>query len=514
MFVMLADEYPDEADQYFRTTVHAPVVSAALSFDDKASGRVFLSGDVAASEGAAWIFAGLGLDTVYCGTRTEDAQLISLIQNAICSVSRMVSIEAAGMGLRAGLPVDLVASVIARSSGRSRQAEIFFEDLVQRDCDETVSSSSVTKMLENLVEVAMPLGLPLPLTSAAMVLLDLGAGDGAGNERPVDDPFTRYERLVGLRRDTVVTSKADKCAGNDATASPVIGYVGLGAMGSALAMQALRVARELHVFDPDPEKVERLTREGALAAADVASLAAVCDLIFLCVPSAKEVEQILFGVDGMYASLGSGKIVIDQTTCSPADTARFGQRLSRAGVAMIDAPVTGGPDAARSGGLVTMCGGEHAAFSRVRPVLEAMGGKVVYFGVPGSGQAIKLVKNSLGAGNRLIIYEVLSVAAAFGMQFDTLRAALSTGASASGALDRILRSIETGAPTADASLRTVAKDQQLIARLGRATGASIPLLNIVRTVLEAGTRILGPGAQIDELGRLYGMESFLGIERS
>ncbi|MBN3756457.1 NAD-binding protein [Paraburkholderia sp. Tr-20389] len=512
--VVLADEYSHEGDLCLETTAHVPVVSAALSLDEKAGGRVFLSGDAAASEVAASIFAQMSLDPVYCGSRAQDARLIALMQHAICAVGRMVVIEAAGMGVRASLPIDLAASVIARSSGRSRQADIFFDGLLHRDRDEAGASGAVTRMLGNLVDVAMTLGLPLPLTSAALALLSLEPVAGVDDGPPAAAPFARYERLVGLRRDRVVTSNADESAGGDPSLAPVIGYVGLGAMGSALAMQALRVARELHVYDPDPAKVEQLKREGACAAVDVSSLASVCDLIFLCVPSAKEVEQILFGAGGMYAALGRGKIVIDQTTCSPAETVRFGERLAVAGVAMIDAPVTGGPDGARSGGLVTMCGGQEAAFSRVRPVLEAMGGEVVYFGAPGSGQAIKLVKNSLGAGNRLIVYEMLSIAAASGLQIDTLRAALSTGASASGALDRILRSIMTGSPTADASLRTVVKDQQLIGRMGRAAGSPLPLLNVARTVLEAGSRMLGPAAQIDEIGRLYGIESFQGIEKS
>ncbi|WP_158256600.1 NAD(P)-dependent oxidoreductase [Trinickia symbiotica] len=506
--VALIDEHSREGDLGYQPAGHVPFVSAALSLDDEAGGRVFLSGDAAASEGAASIFTRMSLRSVYCGINTKHAWLISLLQHAICGISRMVTIEAVGMTLRARLPVDLAASVIGRSSGRSRQAEKLFDELLQREGGDIPMPEAVARMLCNLIDAALPLGLPLPLTSSATSLLSLEPPRSADDEQPATDSLGNYERLVGLRRDMVVTGAALEYARGDAPRSPVIGYVGLGAMGSALATQALQVARELHVYDPDPAKVERLTRKGARASADVASLAAVCDLVFLCVPSAKEVEQVLFGPGGMYAALARGTIVIDQTTCGPAETVRFGERLAAAGVAMIDAPVTGGPEGARNGSLVTMCGGTGTAFSRVRPVLEAMGGEVVYFGAPGSGQAIKLVKNALAAGNRLIVYEMLSLAAAFGIRIDALRAALSTEASASGALDRVLKSIETGTPTADASLRTVVKDQQLIASMGRLTGAPLPLLNIVRTVLEAGSRILGPQAQVDELGRLYGIGSF------
>ncbi|MGF6872995.1 3-hydroxyisobutyrate dehydrogenase-like beta-hydroxyacid dehydrogenase [Paraburkholderia sp. MM5477-R1] len=514
ILVTLADEDWREGDACFDTTVHVPAVSAALSLGETDAGRVFLSGDPGAGEEVASIFARTSLDALYCGSRLAAAQLISSIQHAICTLSRMVIIEAAGLGVRSGLPVDRVASVVAHSSGRSRQAELFFHRLLDATGADAGKPGSALKMLGYLVGVAMPLGLPLPLTAAATALLSLETGEGDDARRVAGDPFSNYERLVGFRRSDVTTSKAEEYTGGDEAAPPVIGYVGLGAMGSALAGQALRVVRELHVFDPDPVKVERLTREGARAAPDVASLAAVCDVIFLCVPSAKEVEQVLFGTRGMYASLSRGTIVIDQTTCSPADAIRFSERLAIAGVAMIDAPVTGGPEGARNGRLVTMCGAEKEAFSRASPILKAMGGEVLYFGEPGSGQAVKLVKNALGVGNRLVIYEMLSIAAAFGIRIDTLHAALSSGVSASGALDRILRSIVTGDPTADATLMTVLKDQQLIGRMGRATGAPLPMLNVARTVLEAGSRILGPGAQVDELGRLYGIESFQGIEKS
>lgn len=512
--VLLADEHSREGEQGHDAMADDSMVSAALSLDEIAEGRVFLSGDQVASEAAASIFERMSLHPVYCGSSAKDARLIALIQHAICVLGRMVVIEAAGMTVRAGLPVDLAAEVIARSSGRSRQAEILFGGLLHGIRDEAVESESVKRMLENLVDTAMALDVPLPLTSAALALLSLDPVDSVEETQVAEDPLTRYERLVGLRRDLVITSNAHELAEGDALPSQVIGYVGLGAMGSALAMQALSVARELHVYDPDPAKVEQLGREGARVAKDVASLAAVCDLIFLCVPGAKETEQILFGDRGMFAALRHGTIVVDQTTCSPAETVRFCERLAVAGVAMIDAPVTGGPAGARDGGLVTMCGGQEAAFCRVRPVLEAMGGEVVYFGAPGSGQAIKLVKNSLSAANRLIVYEMLAVAAASRLRIDKLRDALSTGSSASGALDRILRSITTGSPTADASLRTVVKDQQLIGRMGRAGGSPLPLLNLAKTLLEAGSRMLGPAAQIDEIGSLYRIESFQGNEES
>ncbi|MBU9651193.1 NAD-binding protein [Burkholderia multivorans] len=505
--VLLIDERSHEEDQCCRTAEHVPVVSAALSLDDEAGGQVFISGDVAASERAESVFGRMSLRPVYCGTNAEHARLISWIEHALCGISRMVVIEAVSMALRVRLPIDLAASVIGRSSAHSRQAEKFFDELLKREGSEARQPVPVATMLGNLVDIARPLGLPLPLASSTMNLLSLRLQRSADDEQCVIDPFSNYERMVGLQRDRVVTGALHDCARDDPPPPPVIGYVGLGAMGSALAMQALQVGRELHVFDPDVAKVERLTEKGAHAAADVASLAAVCDLVFLCVPSAKEVEQILFGPDGMYGALPHGAIVIDQTTCSPADTVRFGERLAAAGVAMVDAPVTGGPNGVRNGTLVTMCGGTRAAFSHVRPVLEAMGGEVVYFGPPGSGQAIKLVKNALAAANRLMIYEALSLATAFGIPIETLRAALSTGPSASRALDRIATSIATGAPTADASLGTVVKDQQLIACMGRITSTPLPLLNIARTVLESGSRILGPQAEVDELGRLYGIES-------
>ncbi|WP_128596295.1 hypothetical protein [Paraburkholderia kirstenboschensis] len=122
--MVLVDEHSHEADACPETTADAPLVSAALSLGEKAAGRVFLSGDVVASETAASIFERMSLAPVYCGSRAEDARLIALIQHAICALGRMVVIEAVGMGVRAGLPVDLAAAVIGRSSGRSRQAEI------------------------------------------------------------------------------------------------------------------------------------------------------------------------------------------------------------------------------------------------------------------------------------------------------------------------------------------------------------------------------------------------------
>src|SRR5271166_6636747 len=127
-----------------------------------------------------------------------------------------------------------------------------------------------------------------------------------------------------------------------------IGYLGLGAMGGALARR-LQLSRKLVVFDLNPAAVADLAARGADAAASPAELARRCDVVFLCLPTSEHARTAIFGTKGLIEGLKSGAIVVDQTTGEPNATRARAEELSARGVELVDAPVSGGAMAAEAG---------------------------------------------------------------------------------------------------------------------------------------------------------------------
>ena len=154
-----------------------------------------------------------------------------------------------------------------------------------------------------------------------------------------------------------------------------------------------------------------MKRLGAVIAPDLPSLARACDVIMICVPTSAVVREVLFGHGGLGEGLAqAGKIVIDQTTGDPAATRAMAAELEALGVVAGGRPGIGWTEGAAEGTIVTFCGGRPEAFARVRAILQRTGPTVVYFGPSGSGNVAKLIKNTLGACNRLITYETVASA--------------------------------------------------------------------------------------------------------
>ena len=149
---------------------------------------------------------------------------------------------------------------------------------------------------------------------------------------------------------------------------------------------------------------------GANAAHSPAELARACDVILLCLPRSSDVQEAIFGPGGLAEGFAPGKLVIDQTSGVPAVTNAIAEKFAALGVAMLDAPVSGGIPAAQSGTVTIIASGPAAAWTTAEPVLKAMTQKVFHCsGRPGDGQALKLVNNAIGAGYRLATLELVAL---------------------------------------------------------------------------------------------------------
>ena len=152
-----------------------------------------------------------------------------------------------------------------------------------------------------------------------------------------------------------------------------IGFIGLGVMGAPMATNLLRAGFELFVCDRDPLARAALQEAGAQEAPTPAATAQAAQLVITMLPDTPDVEEVLFGLEGVVDSAREGLVVIDMSSISPVGTRRFASELEARGMALIDAPVSGGRAGAESGQLSIMAGGQTDVFERIRPVLERLG---------------------------------------------------------------------------------------------------------------------------------------------
>ncbi|MCP5111682.1 MAG: NAD(P)-dependent oxidoreductase [bacterium] len=210
-----------------------------------------------------------------------------------------------------------------------------------------------------------------------------------------------------------------------------IGFVGLGIMGAPMAANLIKADFEVAVYDRVRAKCEPLEALGAPAADSPAVLAADRDVVITIVPDTPDVEEVLFGADGLAGSLRPGAVVIDMSTISARATVEFANRLRQKSAEMLDAPVSGGEPGAREARLSIMVGGERAVFDRCLPLFEAMGKNIVYAGENGNGQKTKMVNQVVGSLNLLAAVEGMRLAAATGLDLPQTLEAVGSGAAGS-----------------------------------------------------------------------------------
>lgn len=279
-----------------------------------------------------------------------------------------------------------------------------------------------------------------------------------------------------------------------------IGYVGLGNMGGALATR-LQKSRSLLVFDRDAQAVARLVSTGARRAESLDEVAAACDVVMLCLPTSDHVRQVLFG-DGSDTGLADlakpGAIFIDQTSGDPLATRGMAEGLSKRGMDLLDAPVSGGIAGAEAGTIAIMVGAERELFDRVRPVFDDISSNVFYAGGVGNGHVIKLVNNLLSGAQRLLTLEAMALAAKNGVDPKAAHAILMAGGGRNAYIEKILgpRVLE-GDLNPGFTLGLAHKDVRLACELARASEVPAFFGGLTRELYQLCIAENGAQAQVD-----------------
>jgi 2-hydroxy-3-oxopropionate reductase len=288
----------------------------------------------------------------------------------------------------------------------------------------------------------------------------------------------------------------------------VIGFIGLGIMGRPMARNLLKAGYSLIVHSRSRGPVDEIVKAGATAATSPKDVAAKCDVLITMLPNSPDVEQVALGPGGIVEGARRGMIFADMSTISPIVSQKIGKALEARGVAMLDAPVSGGEKGAIDGALSIMVGGDKATFERVLPIFQAMGKTITLLGPLGMGGFTKLANQIIVAVNLTALGEALTLGKKAGLDRELLLTALAGGLAGSKCLDQKKGNYVSGTYNPGFKIDLHYKDLGLIMESARALGVPLPATAVVQELFSA-LRVKGRGG-LDHSGVITLLEDLAG----
>jgi 3-hydroxyisobutyrate dehydrogenase-like beta-hydroxyacid dehydrogenase len=227
---------------------------------------------------------------------------------------------------------------------------------------------------------------------------------------------------------------------------PRIGFIGVGLMGHGIAKNLVTKGYPLTVrAHRNRAPVDDLVAKGAKEAKTTADVTRASDIVFLCVTGAPQVEENVFGADGIASAARSGLIVVDTSTSEPATTTKTREALAKQGVKFVDAPLARTPVEAEQGRLNIMVGADDATFADLKPVLGAFCENIFHAGPAGHGIVLKLINNFVAQAICAATAEACAAAAKSGLSIKKLHEVISAGAVNSGLFQMLVgKMLESG----------------------------------------------------------------------
>lgn len=254
----------------------------------------------------------------------------------------------------------------------------------------------------------------------------------------------------------------------EANMKPVIGFIGIGAMGTPMSQSLLGAGYCLIVYDLNDKAVEVMVQAGAEKASSPRELAKRSSVVITMLPASPNVEAVVLGPDGVIEGARPGTIVIDMSSSYPPSTRMVGERLATKGIRMLDAPVSGGTKGARERTLTIMVGGEEKDFEECRPIFEAMGKNIYHVGKIGAGHTVKALNNLCSACSMVITSEALVVVAKMGLSPDRVIEVINASSGRSWSSQfKFPTYVLNDAFNSGFSVGLMNKDVEIATRLGR-----------------------------------------------
>ena len=281
-----------------------------------------------------------------------------------------------------------------------------------------------------------------------------------------------------------------------------IGFIGLGQMGLPMALHLRAAGFAVRGTDALAAARDAFAQAGGSVAATAQAAAAGAAALITMLPNGQIVRDALLGTGQAAGALAAGALVIDMSSSAPTGTQALGRDLAGRGIALIDAPVSGGVRRARDGTLAIMAGGNGPDIERARPVLQAMGKTVFLTGALGSGHAMKALNNYVSAAGLVAAAEALQVAAAFGLAPETIIDVLNASTGRNNATDVKMKQFVISRSFASGfSLALMAKDLRTAADLAAHLGIEADGIAASAALWEAALAQLGGGADHTEIAR-------------
>jgi len=200
----------------------------------------------------------------------------------------------------------------------------------------------------------------------------------------------------------------------------IIGFIGLGNMGLPMAQNLIKAGHAVQGFDMSQAQMLALTASGGQAAASVKAAATGAEIVITMLPAGQHVRDVYLRPDGVLAAAGAGTLLIDSSTIDVATARDVAAAADKNGLAMLDAPVSGGVGGAQAGTLTFMVGGRDEAFARAKPIFEKMGKTIVHAGGAGNGQAAKICNNMILGVSMIAVSEAFVLAEKLGLDAQKL----------------------------------------------------------------------------------------------
>jgi 2-hydroxy-3-oxopropionate reductase len=284
-----------------------------------------------------------------------------------------------------------------------------------------------------------------------------------------------------------------------------IGFLGLGIMGRPMAGHLLAAGHKVRTARHRSDPPKELLDAGLEVLASAKAVAAASEVVILMVPDTPQVEEVLFGDNGVAAGLARGRTVIDMSSISPIATKEFAKKIEARGCAYLDAPVSGGEVGAKAASLTIMVGGTQAAFDKVKPLFDLMGKNITLVGGVGDGQTAKVANQIIVALTIEAVGEALLFASKAGADPAKVRQALMGGFAGSKILEihgerMIKRTFNPGF-----RIELHQKDLNLALSGARALGLSLPNTATAQELFNAC--VAHGGAGWDHSGMVRALET-------
>jgi len=264
-----------------------------------------------------------------------------------------------------------------------------------------------------------------------------------------------------------------------------VAFIGLGVMGAAMAANIQRAGFALVVHTRSRARAAALEAAGASWADSAADAARGADCVCLCVPDTADVEAVLFSPAGVAEGVTAGAVVIDFSTIAAGATAGFAARLAGQGVALLDSPVSGGPQGAIDASLTCMVGGDATAFAAAGAVFAAVGRTVTHLGPSGAGQICKSANQLIITATMQAVFEALSLGRKAGLDPMAMRQALLGGSARSAVLENHAKRMLDGKLAPGFRAELMRKDMRLALTAARDHGVFAPATAQAAQMMEA-----------------------------